>query len=72
MILIITNEIGCRCKYIALGNGTACRETEKVLTDVVKVSSAKYWCVALSSCQIKGNICLDKVTYMYIHLASGS
>ncbi|XP_052702391.1 S1 RNA-binding domain-containing protein 1-like [Crassostrea angulata] len=31
-----------RCKYIALGNGTACRETEKVLTDVVKNSSAKY------------------------------
>ncbi|XP_062589033.1 S1 RNA-binding domain-containing protein 1-like [Saccostrea cucullata] len=30
------------CKYIALGNGTACRETEKILTEVVHKTSTKY------------------------------
>ena len=34
-----------RCRYIALGNGTACRETEKLLTDVVAGTATTYWCV---------------------------
>nr|XP_022329484.1 S1 RNA-binding domain-containing protein 1-like [Crassostrea virginica] len=33
---------GFRCRYIALGNGTACRETEKLLTDVVAGTATTY------------------------------
>lgn len=46
------NVYFCRCKHIALGNGTACRETEKILTEVVKGTPIKYWLVLVRETEV--------------------